>query len=247
MHALGRELCAELELLSGRVARYSARTGLLIFVRGRWVSGSGVTREERGPLREVPVRRRRRERRRGEKMRAPAGRLGGSLLHQQVMHELRCLQWFRGAGVTPNCKCAAHSPFPDGYVLPALPGGPGASCARELRRLLGERGLFYVTGEVGVVVDPDARKGTFVDGVAAALENPRELWALELKTGHRHVAGLTLARHKAQTRAGMKGLARLAARLREKTTVAGGLLIYLDGVRECVRVEEIRWESGRKK
>lgn len=230
----GKHLCVGIEMLSSATARYYKKIGLFLFVDGRWVRGSGVTGDHREPLREIRVTPRRKKRKPGEKRRAPTGRTGGTLLHQQIMHELRCSRW----GVP--CKCSDHTPFPLGFVLAAREGGPARRLAAQLRRVLSERGLFYVTGEVHVVVDPRRRVGTAVDGVAASLSDSRQLWAIELKTGHRHVTSATLAKHKAQTRAGMEGLQRLVGTKKDWRKVVGGLLIYLSGDRECVRVEEVR-------
>lgn len=232
----GKHLCVGIEMLSGASARYDKKDGLFLFVDGRWVRGSGVTGSHREPLRDIRTVPRRKKRAPGEKRRAPTGRTGGTLLHQQIMHELRCVRW-----VVP-CKCAEHTPFPRGFVLAALAGGPAQRLVTQLRRVLAERSLFYVTGEVHVVVDPRRRVGTAVDGVAAALDDPRRLWAIELKTGHRHVAPMTLTKHKAQTRAGMEGLQRLVGTEKDGRKVTGGLLIYLSGNVECVRVEEVRWD-----
>lgn len=237
----GRFLCVNIETLSGKAARYDKKRGLVLFVDGEWVRGTGVSGSRQDSPSETRRSRRVRRREPGEKRRAPTGKLGGALLHQQIMHELRCARW----GVP--CKCAEHTPFPQGVVLPALAGGPAKRNAAQLMRVLSERGLLYVTGEVYVIVNPRRRIGTAVDGVAAATDDQRRLWVLELKTGHRHVSPLALSKHKAQTRAGMEGLQRLLGGHKDGKEVVGGLLVYLSGDQECVRVEEVRWNRGANK
>lgn len=236
----GKSICIEIESLSKKSAYFDKNTGLMLFVYGSWVRGSGVTKNDfyvpRSETEAKPVYFRRKSRKPGEKRRAPTGKNGGALMHQQIMHEMRCIRW----GV--KCKCAEHTPFPNGFVLKALPGGPAQKNANQLRRILNERNLIYLTGEVFVVVSPYKKTGTAVDGVAIDANDRSSLWVIELKTGHRNVSLLSLKKHKAQTRAGMIGLRRVVEGQKNKRVVVGGLLIYLSEDQDCVRVELVHWE-----